>query len=149
MWGRRANESLIDWNDSDSETIVAGKHDGYAHLNDPVMHKRELRLDKNTEKISVSDSFVCKSGHTANLYFHFDPACRLKKIDAGTLSIMGPFGEVCFSAPASEIEILKPDNHPGAGWISTGYHQKQASTSVVIRLLIAGDTRHHCEFSLA
>ena len=148
MWGRRANESLIQWIDNDAETLVSGQHDGYAELDDPVIHKREIRLDKISGKLSVSDNFLCKSDHTAKLYFHFDPSCSVEELSPDTLRIIGPFGEVHFSTASADVELLTPNDEPGPGWISTGYHAKHASTSAVIRLDIAGDTKHDCQFIL-
>ena len=148
MWGHRATETLVKWSDDATESTVCGKHDGFERLPNPVIHTRELRLDKIGDSLTVTDHFECSGSHVVDVYFHCDVACKLSDIDGQTIQISGPFGSLHLSSQDGAMRRIEPGDSPMPGWVSNGYHSKRRSTSVVIRLDLEGTTSNKCEFRL-
>jgi hypothetical protein len=46
MWLRKANAGCTRWRTASARTCFEGWHDGYLRLDDPVMHRRSIRLIK-------------------------------------------------------------------------------------------------------
>jgi len=148
MWGHRAKASLLEWHDDDAIAYISGQHDGYQRLKDPVNHRRDVRLDKSTNVVTVTDSFQCQGNHSAALYFHFDPSCQMQKLGNQTMLISGLFGTLQLETQIGEIQRIRPENNAGPGWISERYHEKKPTLCIDIRLEVHGATSNTCQFSI-
>lgn len=53
--------------------IVSGGHDGYSRLDDPLSLRRELRLSRSGQGLTVTDSFETDGRHFIEQRLHFHP----------------------------------------------------------------------------
>src|SRR6266508_915108 len=56
MWLRKADARCTLWRSSDDRDVFEGRHDGYAHLPDPVEHRRRISLDKRARQVETDSS---------------------------------------------------------------------------------------------
>ncbi|MCP4609783.1 MAG: heparinase [Planctomycetes bacterium] len=132
LWGRRAKAECLSWQPSDVGGKVIGQHDGYMNRDDPVTHKRMLDLDG--QELVIRDDIIARGKHKIEIFFHLaehcvvNPAGRnryLVYVDSGTIEIE--------LDPCLNVESFNGSEDPICGWVSRGYHQKEASTTLVGR----------------
>ena len=140
MWGRRASARLIEWQDDSNVTIAVGEHDGYLILPDPVVHRRTLQLDKKTNSLSISDSFIARDNHKVRLHFHLDSACLAKQASDNRVEIMRGDTKLVLTTNDGLLSCIRATENTKLGWVSEGYHQRQASTCIRLEQDINGDT---------
>jgi hypothetical protein len=70
-WQSVAKCELEKWTSRDRFDYVAGRHDGYLRFTDPVKHARSILFLKHDYWI-IRDQVRSKSGHRADVWFHFD-----------------------------------------------------------------------------
>jgi uncharacterized heparinase superfamily protein len=140
LWGRKANARCLDWLDTERLTLVCGEHDGYTRLPTPVMHRRKLELDKASQSLVVTATLESAGTHTARWHLHLDPACSARRADARTIIIDAGSRQLQLTSAALEFAIVPAGDGAQTGWISKGYHRKQASACIVAELTFIG---HH------
>jgi len=127
LWGDRAQTKLVDWGVNEDVCTAVAEHDGYQRLSDPVIHRRQLQLNRKTGELIVSDTFEANAEHLVVLRFQCAPDCRIERTtkDDRTLVIVRPEGTLRLTLPdQAEIAISKGETDPIAGWFSSAYHQK-------------------------
>jgi hypothetical protein len=117
-----AQAQIVDARLDASTPTVVGEHDGYCRLEDPVTHRRTVRLhDCNT--IEIEDRLLGRRRHQVTLRFHLAP-CQVTRTEASTCEMHYPGGtrlRICAkSAPQGMIRMED-------GWTSTSWYQKKAS----------------------
>lgn len=75
LWGRRARTRCLSWEPTDSGGKVVGEHDGYAHMKDPVVHRRTLEIDGRNRKLIVLNEINTGVKHEIEVFFHFAEHC--------------------------------------------------------------------------
>ena len=155
LWGRRAKADCLSWQPTDFGGKVIGKHDGYMHLDDPVTHKRMLDLDG--KDLVIRDDIIARGKHKIEIFFHLAEHCVV--IPAGRNRYLVDVGwETIEDAGRRTIEIeldqclkveeFKGSEDPICGWVSRGYHQKEASTTLVGRCTGKGNTCLVCRIDI-
>jgi hypothetical protein len=132
MWGARANAAVIGWQNNSSVVCVYGEHDGYRNLPVPAVHRRTLRLDKSSIALEVTDEVVTDGAHMVERYLHLAPQCIVEQRDKSTVTISRQGHCLLLEAPHGDIEIIAAADDDFTGWISQGYHRRQASTCIRI-----------------
>lgn len=148
MWGQRAMAQLTEWEDSDLRSIAAGQHDGYTKLDDPVIHTRRIRLDKQTDTMSVTDSFSATAEHTIRLHFHVQPGLIVRRVSASEVVLELTDSVLHVSATDASIRCIRADENTKLGWISGRYHEKQASACLQIEKRTCGNAEFRTDFRL-
>ena len=139
IWGKRANAACLSWQPTHDGGKVIGKHDGYMHLADPVRHKRMLDLDGRD--VVIRDDITTRGKHKIEIYFHLSEHCQVRPADKNRYLVdVGPGTVTIDLDPSLEVEEFKGSEDPICGWVSRGYHQKQASTTLVGRCITRGST---------
>ena len=147
LWGRRAKADCLSWQPTDVGGKVIGKHDGYMHLDDPVTHKRMLDLDG--QELVVRDDIIAHGKHEIEVFFHLaehcvvNPAgknCYLVDVGPGTIEIE--------LDPCLQVASFNGSKDPIFGWVSRGYHQKEASTTLVGRCTGEGNICLVCRINI-
>jgi hypothetical protein len=133
LWGARANARCIDWQPRSGGGIVAGEHDGYVRLADPVVCSRSLTLDQHTRTLRIVDRVSAKGRHQVVLYFHLSESCEAERhgneihIDCGE-------GSAVLRIPAAlKIELTRGGSPAEGGWVSRGYHRKVPAWRIAAR----------------
>jgi hypothetical protein len=144
MWLQKASARLI----RHDASAVAGWHDGYCMLSEPVRHEREVVFEGVGRKYKVFDRIRSEGTHAVELFFHLPPACSLKEKEGGYVLTNGP-AEV-FLQPDTRLQersVLCGSLSPMGGWFSPGYDRKVPSTT--LRLAMTADREAELVTSLS
>ncbi len=141
MWLRKANAGCALWRTSGSEDVFEGWHDGYLRLDDPVMHRRTLRLLKGERRIVIEDALQMEGEHEVELFFHWSERCVVEPAEdhfaasrgGRTLALRLP------EIPGGEAALLVASMDPIGGWISRRFDVREPAPTLRWRALIAGD----------
>jgi hypothetical protein len=139
LWGQKARVRCVSWNPSARGGEVAGQHEGYTRLSDPVGHRRIVSLDGGAGSLQIRDDLACKSSHEAAIWFHFGERCHLVSHSGSSLLIEvdGLRLELVMDKQL-EIQTFHGSQAPLAGWVSRRYHLIEPSLGVVGRCRVAG-----------
>jgi hypothetical protein len=141
MWLRKAVAHCEIWeNDAETDCFV-GSHDGYQRLEDPVTHRREIRLDKQARHFYVTDTLECRGAHRVECFWHFSEGCtvtvggnRLTAVNDGRkIQMIVSDAKLCF-------DHYRGQSEPPCGWISRSFDVKVPATTARIALEINGTT---------
>lgn len=148
LWGARASARCTGWEQSNGQTIVAGEHDGYARLADPVIHRRRLSLD-GTGRLTIADQLLASAGHDVALYFHAAERCSVAQTADNVFTLRGDRVEATLVVdPALSVTMLRASETPPAGWVSRRYHRKSPSTTLVAAGRVHGAVSFVCTVEL-
>jgi len=140
LWGSVARARCCEWNPTQNGGTVAGEHDGYMRLGDPVMHRRHLQLDGRNRRLVVRDIFTAERQHDVALHFHLAEDCRVAGVGPGYYLIdAGPGMVKMYFDERMTVQILLGSDDPIGGWVSRGYHHKSSSTTFVARCSFLGE----------
>ena len=139
LWGRKAKARCLCWEPSDAGGKVIGEHDGYTSLKDPVVHRRTIELHGPARTVVVRDEIEACDKHEIALYLHLAEHCIATSAGANRFLVDVGGGSVEIDLdPRLQTELLKGTEDPIHGWVSRGYHQKTASTTIVGRCSCTG-----------
>ena len=149
MWLRKADARCTLWRSSDDRDVFEGSHDGYAHLPDPVEHRRKITLEKRARQVILEDTMLMSGAHEIELFFHCSEQCRVE-----------PAPGCCLISRDGRMLILRLPEAPGAttrvhcgklapisGWVSRSFDEKQPAPTIVWRARLAGDVVLRSEIS--
>jgi hypothetical protein len=141
MWIRHAQASCDEWRENDSETVFCGQHDGYQRLPDPVLHRREICLDKLKKSFLITDTLVCQQTHTVERFWHFSELCAVSVGADGRINAEnGGFRVDIRPLQAVLSKTYRGDVSGPLGWVSRRYAVKEPTTTVVWSNEISGKT---------
>lgn len=143
MWVRHANAICETWEPGEDGDRFVGSHDGYLRLSDPVLHRREIQLNKPKGVIRVTDTLHCEGKHQIERFWHFSEDCD---VSLGESSIVaekaGKRLELrCIGADNMNAVLLRGEESPPAGWVSRRFDEKLPSSTVAWRSEIQGATQ--------
>jgi hypothetical protein len=139
MWEQHAKAQCLKWHASDIGGEVIGQHSGYKRLSSPLVHQRSLALDSQKRQLQISDQILTQGDHDIALYFHLSEYCSDIKIDGQICRLNLGENQVVISFPDNlTLESIhgewhKDPDHPSLGWISRGYHQRTAITTLIVK----------------
>jgi hypothetical protein len=140
LWGRKANAKCLEWQPNDYGGTVAGEHDGYTSLNDPVIHRRSLKLDSRQKKLFIKDEIICSEEHKIEIYFHLSEYCKIIKVIGNSFFIDAGAGGIILHLDGNFMtEEFFGSENPICGWISRGYHQKVPAKTIVGKCIHKGN----------
>jgi hypothetical protein len=141
MWTDHARARCIEFEAGNAIQRFIGEHHGYERLEDPVVHRREIRFDAHQQVIEVADLLRCEGEHSARRAWHFAEGCQVERDGAG-LHIVNGFTQVHMEPlePLERVEIHRGGTPAQGGWISRSFGRKQPTTTVLWHSRIAGDT---------
>ncbi len=141
MWGKQATSRCIDFTVDEKYAEVTGEQDGYRRLDDPVLHRRSVRLEYDSSSCLIEDHIFAKDQHQVDVFFHFGPSCKLIDSTDGTIrfDVSGRFVCELELDDSLTATIYNGSEDPVAGWYSPGYHQKTPIATVVGSSSIRGD----------
>ncbi len=141
MWVHQARAWCESWVPGDGNNSFVGAHDGYKRLSDPVLHRREVSVDRSNRLIRVIDSLVCRGSHQVELFWHFAESCHVSLNDGTVLAkSSGVEITLAFSGLACDIELFQGDEDLPLGWISRRFDEKTPIYSIRRRATISGTT---------
>jgi hypothetical protein len=145
LWGKRAKARCLSWESSDVGGKVAGEHDGYTHLKDPVIHRRTLELDGRWRVLVVHDDIVARGRHEISVWFHLAEHCLPSPAGGNRFLVNTGHGMIELELDSRlQVESFRGSQNPISGWVSRGYHQKEPSTAIVGRHVGEGNVSLVC-----
>jgi len=137
LWGFKANAILEEWRQNSDCIIFKGSHDGYKRLLDPLLHRREIILNKKDNKIIINDNLECSGNHSIKMCLHISDMCQLESFDLNVWKIMTPDHELLLEFESGlDIKVVSGQNNPPIGWKSDSYDHKQAIYTIMAEKLI-------------
>jgi len=140
LWRTHAQTRVIEFCDGPIQRLIA-EHDGYTRLQDPVRHRRELRFEPATSRLTVIDDVVCRGAHEVELFWHFAEQCTVEHDGCTVRASSGPVRLTLILPAIAEPELHCGREDPPLGWVSRRYDERVAAPSVRARCTIRGDTR--------
>jgi hypothetical protein len=141
MWGDRATATCVEWTVSPTKIRVAGEHDGYTRLRDPVRHRRIVELDTLGREVTIVDEIATNGRHRVSLHLHLAERCSVEDPLGQEVRIhAGSFVARLHVDPRLRTTIVRADERSMGGWVSRGYHRKSAAPTLKAEALITGNT---------
>ena len=141
MWTRHAVATCDVFETGTDIERFAGYHDGYQRLNDPVLVRRAIVLNKETPLIAVTDSIDCRQAHLVEQFWHFAEDCevsckgaRIKVKKQGVTVIL-----TNRSQDQPLVTGVRGQAEPPLGWVSRSFDRKIPATTVVWAFQISGE----------
>ena len=133
MWGERARTKCVSWEPAPEEGgKVAGEHDGYRRLSDPVVHRRNIELNASARAVNVCDDISAGADHSISLIFHLSEICTATCIDSHTVEIYAQEEALKLEVDSRlKLSLVAGSENPICGWVSRGYHQKIPSITII------------------
>jgi hypothetical protein len=78
-----ATPRCLAWESRPEMDLFVGEHDGYARLSDPVVHRREIRLDKRARSIEIRDRLTGTRRHELVWNFTLAPGAAVRPVGEG------------------------------------------------------------------
>lgn len=139
MWGARARSEVLLWEPSDRGGRIVASHDGYARLADPVIHRRDVRLDGGARELYINDDLDMRVDHDVRVSFHLSEACTVARVDGNVVLVAVDGRLIRFDVdPLLRVDVLRGSMAPRAGWISRGYHHREPIFTIVGSARLAG-----------
>jgi hypothetical protein len=151
LWGDRAHARCVRFQPDAAGGEVTGEHDGYERgLEDPVSHRRTVRLEGAARAVTVVDEIHTDGYHRAAVRFHLAEHCRVAARDGNRIEIrVADRGVVILEMDSRlAVDTLEGSTAPIGGWVSRGYHRKVPATTLVGRAECAGDTVFVCRIEV-
>ena len=126
---------------------MIGSHSGYMNLADPVSHKRMIDLDGRD--VVIRDDILAKGKHKIEVFFHLAEDCQLRPQKRNRYRVDTGAGTITIDIdPCLEVEQFHGSEDPICGWVSRGYHQKQAGTTLVGHYMSSGNACLMCRIEI-
>ncbi len=140
MWLKKANAWCEGIKSDMEKDSVSGMHDGYLRLKDPVLHKRNLELDKNKGTLIIEDHLECKDRHDIERFWHFSEDCLVWQVKDSIWAENNGV-KICLQCSDAELELVRGQEDPPLGWVSRRFDYKVPSWTGVARNNIHGDAK--------
>lgn len=141
LWLTHARARVLEFLSLPEIDCIVAEHDGYQRLSDPVLHRRELHLDRASMTLRVIDDLFCASEHDVEMYWHFSEDSAVELLE-NRASVRRANVEMGMIMPAKALcEIFSGSQEPTLGWTSRHFDERGASPTLRARLRICGDTR--------
>ncbi len=146
-WKNGPHVTLRHWVTSKQFDYAEGRHDGYTHLPQSVIHQRAVLFLKPRYWL-VRDVLSGKGTHQIDRYFHCGPHheadCDEKQ---KSVQIRSPEGSSLLMIACENenllIKIKKGGSEPDEGWIALGYEKKIEAPVICFRTKMPVPTALH------
>ncbi|HSE91086.1 MAG TPA: alginate lyase family protein [Candidatus Binatia bacterium] len=146
LWSHVANSQVDHTEENNDFVEVEARHDGYRRLTDPVMHRRRMRLYKQSKKIFIEDTLHCRDRHDIEIFFHFNESCRIEQTKSASYTV--EIGEKRLHIQLDlqlQSQLLRGSENPILGWVSRTYGIKKPSFTLVGRATLTGSKQLETE----
>jgi hypothetical protein len=148
LWVKHARSRLLELRSSGQQDTFIAQHDGYLRLDDPVIHRRELRYERASRTLKVVDELQCRGEHDIEIFWHFGEACSVE-LKAGQVVARAGDCELWLQAPAGmAIDHIRGAEAPPLGWISRSFDSRLPCSVVRTATRIRGTARFETTFTL-
>lgn len=149
MWIHHAKARCLEWSPGAATDRLVAQHEGYKRLRDPVIHRREIVLDKAAKSLRVLDTLVCNGPHQVERFWHLAEDCVVRsegkdiRIAKGVVQLwIRNLGTVPMN-----VQCVQGREDPPLGWISRRFDVKVPTTTVEVTDQIVGTTTLETEIT--
>jgi len=144
LWGRKANAHIEQYVDDPGRMTVAGWHDGYMRLSEPVIHRRTIDIEKATGIVRLRDTLSGEGAHEVAIWFHLSPECEIDAVGENHFRLANGDRVVeLLIDTAVTCEVICGRADPPAGWASFAYDEKVPTNTVVCRGTFCGEAEFY------
>jgi hypothetical protein len=132
MWLAKARAGCRLWRESGHVDEFEGWHDGYMRLEDPVMHRRRIVLEKSGGRIVIEDVLEMDGTHDVELFFHAAEACRFEAIGRD-FAVRRAGKGILLKLPrrlGAAVQVYRGSETPIAGWVSRRFGVKEPAPTL-------------------
>jgi hypothetical protein len=148
LWLRKANVQVLEHFTSLSKDRLVARHDGYSALEDPVLHKRSVTLDKLRRSLEVEDEVSCAARHRLELLWHLSERCHIVATTNGCIAHAGHCAvDIELFVPPGDVGIVAGQLDPPLGWISRRFDEKTPAPVLRYSADIEGTVRLRSQFA--
>ena len=140
MWLRKANARCTRWSPGAAHDVFEGWHDGYGALDDLVIHRRRITLDKAARYLLLEDALEMEGRHTVEIFMHCHEDCRVA-LDVNHARVSRGERRIEIVLPqveAADVRVLRGSVDPCGGWISRAFDVKQPAATLAWRATLSG-----------
>lgn len=133
-WGATARSQVTEFKVENGTHTLAGWHDGYERLADPVSHSRQVRFIGTDAEcglpahLILRDDFAARGRHRYTLRFHFAADCSAT-VDGRLVCAIAPDGSQLTICPSSSMPLRVS---VAEDWVSECYGQRVKAPVAVI-----------------
>ena len=141
LWLSHARTRVLSFSCTAECDRLVAEHDGYQRLADPVLHRREVRLDHASSTVTVVDEISCVGEHDVEMFWHFAEHCVVRRAGDSVVARCGP-AQLSMILPADmQYEIFQGSEDPLLGWVSRRFDERRPCWTVRAAVRIRGNAR--------
>jgi hypothetical protein len=139
LWGDRAAARCTAWEPRADGGSVAGEHDGYRRLADPVVCRRRLTLSRAARSLVVDDWIAARAAHHVMVCFHLGEHCEARQDGQTVLIEFGAGRAVLRVDERLAIRMVRGGGPQDGGWVSSGYHRRAPAWTILASARFSGE----------
>jgi uncharacterized heparinase superfamily protein len=141
LWRHVAHCQAEHVEDTEECVAVAGYHDGYQRLADPVKHWRELRLQKKLRTLVITDRLECHGCHDVEMFFHFSAQCQVRQVGHSAFEAVNGNKRLGLHLDTQfQPTLYRGSEQPISGWVSHTFGVKKPAFTLIARAQVADAT---------
>ena len=114
----QGNVRVLHWASDAGYDSLEAEHTGYTRLRHPVVHRRRFELDKQHDRLVITDRFISEGSHTVEWFLH---------LDHGLHCDVSPGQATVYNAGQPVVRLWMPGGLSAAVhscWISPAYNRR-------------------------
>jgi uncharacterized heparinase superfamily protein len=143
-----ATPRCLAWETTPEADRFVGEHDGYVRLADPVIHRREIHLDKPNRSIRIVDGFHGTGRHAFTWNFTLAPGVSVRPAGEDRWEVAGPSARALLvletKGAGTGHEALRGE--VAEVWVSPQYGIRERTSAVRLHLL--SNVPRECRFRI-
>ncbi len=143
-----ATPRCLTWESTLEADRFVGEHDGYARLTDPVIHRREIHLDRRNRSIRIVDGFLGTGRHAFTWNFTLAPGVSVRPVGKDRWEVEGPSARASLALETMEAgaghELLRSE--VVESFVSPQYGIREKTSAV--RLHLVSEIPLECRFRI-
>ena len=129
--------------EADAVVQYRGRHHGFAHLAEPIVHERAFTWTRASGAMTIVDRLEGRGTHSVRWHFHFAPGVEVVAQEAGRFELRLPDAVVTMTAPVAMRAAVTP------AWYSPSYGVRRACVALDLELVERIDGCREYTFQLA
>ena len=129
--------------EDDAFVRYRGRHHGFAHLAEPVVHERAFTLTRAGGALTIVDRLEGRGSHSVRWHFHFAPGVEVVPRAAGRFELRLPGAVVTMTAPAALRSSVTP------AWYSPSYGVRRGCVALDLEVVERIDGCREYTFQIA
>ncbi len=140
LWTRHARVTVQTHEVNNELQHVGAYHDGYARLDDPVIHRRTVTYDCRKRRLTIQDHFECEAEHDIEQFFHLAEYVVARRENDSFYLQSRDQRIALIHDTATAAQAIVGDEELPLGWVSYRFDSKLPATTLRATAHICGPT---------